>query len=218
MARSRKSAWLRDELILCLDLYRLEGASPSKESRENLSQTLRAIPIEPELADDPEFRSYSSVGWKLANFATLDPATGSERSHGAKGDRAVWSEFWEEPERLAATAANIIANIERSEVQGLGIPDLDAEAPEGRVLTMVHHARERNSRLVKKKKASVLETCGRLECEACRFDFSAFYGERGQGFIECHHLLPVSQLSPEHKTKLTDLALGSAPGLVVTGV
>jgi hypothetical protein len=31
-------------------------------------------------------------------------------------------------------------------------------------------------------------------CEACGFDFKHFYGEIGQGFIELHHLVPVSKL------------------------
>ncbi|WP_370157507.1 HNH endonuclease [Bradyrhizobium ottawaense] len=39
------------------------------------------------------------------------------------------------------------------------------------------------------------------------FNFSAKYGERGHGFIECHHARPVSNLQPGEKTKLDDLIL-----------
>ena len=31
-------------------------------------------------------------------------------------------------------------------------------------------------------------------CEACKFNFEHVYGEVGRGFIEVHHLVPVSQL------------------------
>lgn len=208
MSRSRKSAWLRDELILCLDLYRREGASPSREMREDLSEVLRSIQVEPELASDPGFRSYSSIGWKLANFATLDPRTGSERSHGARGDREVWDEFWDDPERLAETVKGIRGYIGRPAPPTSGLDEVDgAEAPEGRVLTLVHRTRERNLKVVKAKKRKVLSEQGRLDCEVCRFDFNAFYGARGHGFIECHHLLPLCQLDPGHPTRLEELAL-----------
>lgn len=35
-------------------------------------------------------------------------------------------------------------------------------------------------------------------CQACGFDFEKVYGERGRGFIEAHHLIPLSTL-PEGK-------------------
>jgi 5-methylcytosine-specific restriction enzyme A len=48
---------------------------------------------------------------------------------------------------------------------------------------------------------------GTLRCEACGFEFGQAYGERGRGFIEVHHALPVHQLSPGVKTRLSDLHL-----------
>jgi hypothetical protein len=57
------------------------------------------------------------------------------------------------------------------------------------------------------KKISILAKYNKLNCEACDFNFNEFYGERGNGYIECHHLLPVSQMSINHKTKLDDLCL-----------
>jgi 5-methylcytosine-specific restriction enzyme A len=46
-----------------------------------------------------------------------------------------------------------------------------------------------------------------LICEACEFDFELTYGERGRGFIEVHHGIPLHQLLPGAKTKLDDLHL-----------
>jgi len=83
----------------------------------------------------------------------------------------------------------------------------DAEFPEGRVLTRVHTVRERNRTLVRKRKEKALKEKGCLQCDVCGFDFSKAYGSIGDGFIECHHTVPVSELSGSTKTKLKDLAL-----------
>lgn len=53
----------------------------------------------------------------------------------------------------------------------------------------------------------MLQENGKLECEVCRFDFVKTYGQLGYGFAECHHTVPVSELTEGHKTKLSDLAI-----------
>lgn len=78
-----------------------------------------------------------------------------------------------------------------------------AEAVEGRKQTVVHVRRERSRRL----RAAKIAAAGRPTCEACGFDFARVYGERGRGFIECHHLTPVAELDPGAPTRLEDLAL-----------
>jgi 5-methylcytosine-specific restriction protein A len=80
------------------------------------------------------------------------------------------------------------------------------DAQEGRLLTVLHRRRERSRKLVEEKKAKVLRAQQRLACEVCGFDFARTYGKRGEGFIECHHTLPVSE-SLGVKTSLKDLAL-----------
>ena len=85
-------------------------------------------------------------------------------------------------------------------------PELE-EAPEGRLLTRIHFFRERNRKLVEAKRKKAMASNGRLACEVCEFDFSIPYGERGLGFIECHHTKPVATLGNEKKTHIDDLAL-----------
>ena len=46
-----------------------------------------------------------------------------------------------------------------------------------------------------------------MECEGCGFDFKIKYGSRGDGFIECHHIKPVSEIKENEKTKLSDLII-----------
>ncbi len=208
MARSRKTAWLKDELILCLDLYRREGYSASSSSMAELSKTLRSIPIEQELTASPSFRSKASVGRKLSNFAELDPAINTGLPNGGAADKVVWDEFSDSPDLLRITAESIRSNIgemKKSILEEAGYEV--AEAPEGRVLTRTHQYRERNPKIIEAKKAKVFDETGALLCEACKFDFDRVYGSRGTGFIECHHTLPVSKLDPGHRTKLDDLAL-----------
>ena len=36
-----------------------------------------------------------------------------------------------------------------------------------------------------------------LQCECCNLDFGKQYGEIGEGFIEVHHMIPLSSLTPE---------------------
>ena len=53
------------------------------------------------------------------------------------------------------------------------------------------------------------EACIQLKgllCAACGFDFTAFYGPLGAGYVEVHHTTPVSQLGPENRINVaTDL-------------
>ncbi|MEK7395496.1 MAG: HNH endonuclease, partial [Candidatus Poribacteria bacterium] len=46
------------------------------------------------------------------------------------------------------------------------------------------------------------------KCMACDFDFEKKYGERGKGFIEIHHIKPVSELGGNTKVDpATDLVV-----------
>ncbi|WP_432730564.1 HNH endonuclease [Klebsiella oxytoca] len=78
---------------------------------------------------------------------------------------------------------------------------------EGRPILRLHLSRERAPALVKKKKQSVLDKTGKLECEICSVDFREIYGELGRGFAECHHKNPLSLREDNQETKLEDLAI-----------
>jgi hypothetical protein len=86
------------------------------------------------------------------------------------------------------------------------VADEASEFPEGRKLFRFHSRIERNRKLVQLKKSNAL-AIGRLRCEVCTFDFQAVYGDVGDGFIECHHNVPISEYDANQKTRLQDLAL-----------
>jgi len=70
-----------------------------------------------------------------------------------------------------------------------------------------HKRKERDSKLVRLVKSQRLEKTGELCCDVCGFDFFKVYGLIGKGFIEAHHLVPVSQLKKGDKVKVSDFAL-----------
>ena len=74
-------------------------------------------------------------------------------------------------------------------------------------MTRIHRYRERDTKLVKRKKERVLKEIGTLSCEVCGFYFVEVYGDRGYGFIECHHTKPVSEFMVGERTKISDLSL-----------
>jgi len=84
--------------------------------------------------------------------------------------------------------------------------DVD-EAAEGRIQLRLHKIRERNPRLVKRKKEIVFREKGCLKCEVCGFDFSVAYAGIADGFIECHHGIPISRMEPGETTRIEDLHL-----------
>lgn len=79
--------------------------------------------------------------------------------------------------------------------------------PEGRLVERKHKSRERNQALVSAAKDAFLKNNATLHCEICGFDFQEKYGERGRGYIEAHHTIPVSDMAPGQKTRLEDIAL-----------
>ena len=81
------------------------------------------------------------------------------------------------------------------------------DTKEGKEKYVRHKTRERRPEIIREKKKEFLKTHGRLFCEACGFDFEKAYGKRGDGFIECHHNVPLHQTDGERVTKISDLSL-----------
>jgi 5-methylcytosine-specific restriction enzyme A len=202
--------WARDELILALDLYFRSQPLPSSADDPavvELSQTLRSLPLFPVERRRENFRNPAGVYFKLLNFHYIGTDGAAGYSNYGAADKEVYEDFTTDRVRLHSAATSIRQQFSSPDA---ALPDEaveDEEAPEGKILLRLHRARERNPSLVRKRKRLAHEKHGSLRCEVCDFDFKAEYGELGNGFIECHHTVPVSQLAPNHKTKLTDLAL-----------
>lgn len=206
-----KLNWTRDEVILALELYLADPKTKGRDDHPKviaLSDLLRSLPIYDLALRDATFRNPAGVGLKLSNLARFDTQTGRVGSpHGSSVDKEVWEEFAHDRIRLKETAAAIRA-LHSDLAAGVSVVDEeDEEASEGRILTRVHRVRERDRKIVSRKKQQFRQHHGKLFCEACNFDFFMAYGERGNDFIEVHHTLPVSALAEGTKTKLSDLRL-----------
>jgi 5-methylcytosine-specific restriction protein A len=210
---TRNPDWTRDELILALELYMRAGRRQLEASHPDvvqLSKLLNQLPIHNQVLRNSDFRNPQGVSMKLGNFLSLDPSyTGVGLQRGGKLDREIWNEFANDIYWLNQTATSIRTSISQiAEASAdYSYDSEDEEFPEGKLLTQIHKRKERNRKVVAQKKQKVLEETGRLVCEVCSFDFAQQYGALGHGFAECHHILPVSQLTEEHRTRLADLAI-----------
>ncbi|WP_330319993.1 HNH endonuclease [Streptomyces clavifer] len=175
------------------------------------SALLQLLPIFAEVDRNEKFRNSNGVARKTFDIATRHPEYRGKPTNGGALDVAVLHEFLARPQGMTEAARLIRQGITTGELQSFA-PTEDEEfgddfsAPEGRLLMRRHRARERNKSLRKKKIASVLQRGRQLACEACGFDFEKIYGDRGAGYIECHHALPL-HVAGEGRTKLSDLAL-----------
>jgi 5-methylcytosine-specific restriction protein A len=193
---------------------RFKGNPPGKSSAEIKGLSAILNQISGSAAEGrPDFRNPNGVYMKLMNFRRFDPVYQAQGKSGLvrgnKLEEAVWRDFASDPERLVRTVEAIKANLEVSADEDGRFDEIE-EAEEGRTLTRAHQVRERSRKLVEAKKAACLKATGALRCEACSFEFGIAYGERGKGFVEVHHALPVYQLRPGTKTRLADLHLPCA--------
>jgi len=92
-------------------------------------------------------------------------------------------------------------------IQNMDFTQDDKSFSEGRLKLKTHIVRERNHQVITLAKKRYLSKHGCLKCEICGFDFKQHYGDIGEGFIEGHHIKPVSQIQPGEKTKIDDIVL-----------
>lgn len=205
--------WSRDELLVTLDFYlRHTPSIPSKTSKEviDLSKLLNQLRTKTGVDGDEDFRNPNGVYLKLMNLRRFDPDyKGKGMERGGKDEEVVWNLYANKRDELHKLANTISAFVVSDEAppQNATTTLGDEEGDEGRILTRTHQYRERDHRLIAKKKDQVHKAHGHLTCEVCGFNFSKTYGSRGDGFIECHHTKPVSELKPNEKTKVSELAL-----------
>jgi 5-methylcytosine-specific restriction protein A len=207
----RNPDWVRDEIILAMDLYVRAGRKqlpPNHQDVVQLSQLLNRLPIHPTSSRDENFRNPTGISMILGNFLGIDPL--QDRSGLSKNSQlqaTVWEEFVDIPSLLHRTveAIQVAVNVDLEE--SADAINEDDVFPEGHLLTRQHVHRERNRTAVVAKIDQVLRLDSRLKCEVCGFDFLEFYGEVGRGFAECHHIVPLAEAAFNRETRLTDLAI-----------
>lgn len=78
---------------------------------------------------------------------------------------------------------------------------------EGKEKYLKHKSIERNSNIINKVKSKRKLVDPKLHCEICGFSFVEKYGSVGDGFIEAHHIIPLSQIEESTITREEDLIL-----------
>jgi 5-methylcytosine-specific restriction enzyme A len=209
----RNPKWSRDEIILTLDFYHTHYPKiPDKTSLEieKLSKSLRKLQIKLGGEINEQYRNKNGVSMKLMNFHHINPDhAGEGLAGGSKLDEKIFLEFKDDVSKLRKVSKTILEVIETDETFETSDVDDDVEfeTQEGQLLTRTHRYRERDRKIVLKKKNKTLKETGSLQCEVCEFDFRERYGDHGDGFIECHHTKPVSEINVGEKTTLDDLSL-----------
>lgn len=205
--------WTWDELILACDLLARHDWTPLDTSRPEvveLSRLLQLLPLHPQEKRPDNFRSPSSVRLKMANIHNWHKGNRNKKTNGGALDRKIHQAFVEDPERMHAAARSIREGVLSGELTTLPLFEEEVEeelsAPEGQLLIRQHYARERNRKLRTQKIEQTRARGLPIACEACGFDFAKTYGDRGNNYIEVHHIVPLHHIG-ESRTRLEDLAL-----------
>lgn len=211
----RSPAWTWDELLLACALV---AENDWRELREGdhqvqaLSVMLRSLTIHgDEVRALPEFRSPGSVSRKTTDIATNHPAYAGARTKGGRLDKQMIQDFIRLPDDMQAAAATLRESYTTGELRRVPeqfgeVDDDGLSALEGRLLTRLRLARERDPKLRRAKIRQAQKAGAPLRCEVCAFDFGSFYGPLGEGYIEVHHVVPL-HVSGLRTTALEDLAL-----------
>jgi 5-methylcytosine-specific restriction protein A len=198
---AEQAPFLRDELLVLLDLFlRVGAAVGAGGTAAGAMATLLT-----RLARMNELRAQRTVVDVARGLNLFTQAQAGSCPDYLAGQ--VWSDYGGDTTTLSALVTAIRQEVQLNDAP-LAVPD-DEEVtfPEGRQLYRRHRQRERSSGAVRQKKANALHANGRLTCEVCGFEFGAIYHELGDGYIECHHNIPVSEYAAESRTRLEDLSL-----------
>jgi 5-methylcytosine-specific restriction enzyme A len=210
----RNPDWVRDEVILAIDLYFRAGRRQLPATHPDvilLSNVLNRLPIHDPASRAATFRNANGINMILGNFLRIDPdhdGAGLGRNNHLQDE--VWADFAADPERLRRTAEAIVLatdGVDGPQVAADSGWPLDEVFLEGEVLTRLHLVRERNWDASRRKREQGLAETGRLACEVCDMVFGAVYGPLGEGFAECHHTQPLAELPGVRATRLADLAV-----------
>jgi putative restriction endonuclease len=127
--------WTRDELIVAFNLYcRIPFGRIHIRNPEiiDLANALRRTP--------------SSVSWKLANFARLDPALQKRQirgaTHGSRAEEDIWKEFHQNWDALAFESQRLMAQLKGVPPEALVPPEIfpEGKTREAIVKTRVNQA------------------------------------------------------------------------------
>lgn len=202
--------WTRDELLLACALVVENGwreLRPADKQVQDLSTILRKLPLHDGAAADSTFRSVGSVSRKTGDIVTARAGYHGVTTKGGRLTREVVADFTDRTDEMLAAARALRTGMASAEIVRIPVQEGEtASAREGQLLRRWALYRERNKPLRDLKIQTAVAEGSPLRCEVCSFDFTAAYGELGDGYIEVHHTLPL-HISGATETRMEDLAL-----------
>lgn len=204
--------WTWDETLLTYELYLQDYADPLRypdathPAVHELSTLLRQLPLHPHaLRADPRFRNPSGVARKIQNLMWEATARRFGSPHSSAMDRQVVTGL---PDPVAVRTIAAAVRTASSQLGNAPVV-LAGEEPdgavEGAILEYSHRRRERDRKIVQRKKDQLRRAGQPLVCEACGVDVAKRYDLAAGSGVECHHVLPLA--SGVRRTRLADLAL-----------
>lgn len=196
--------------------WRYDSSDDASEVDIHQAREVEWLPRRLSAHETPDAVVASFVG-EGQSFRRVDPERKYEQD-AQKATQAIWDVGKIEADTLVRVRRRAETNLsggdERNErrraerdsqVLAADAPDDDLFVTEGAVRYGTHRFRERDRSIIDAKKQAVHDELGRLACEVCHYDFEQRWPDLGSGFIECHHLLPLSE--GERETRIEDLAL-----------
>lgn len=161
-----------------------------------------AIALSEDSLADPIFRRAVARGWgrdRQALASNMVAWFSQQITH--LGSNSDWAAYFKRKKIAGRWAYRPIT---ADEIFGR---DVDASAIEGEFRLVNHLRRERDRGIVDAKKEETLLRTGRLQCQACGFDFRESYPGLGIDFCEVHHNRPFSESNSPVVIRLEDLSL-----------
>ena len=146
-----------------------------------------------------------STAWALLNFSGFSQGNACKIeniSSVVNGDE-LRIDIWERFKDFFVAGEKHSVTTTASLINELGTTNPDLTVTEGELKLVKHLARERNRLIISEKKQQALNN-NTFFCEVCTFSFITIFSV---GFIECHHIIPISTPGRSKETSLDDLAL-----------
>jgi putative restriction endonuclease len=117
--------WTHEELILAFNLYCKTPFGKIHTSNPNIIELAKLLT-----------RTPSSVSWKLANFARLDPTLKARKitgaTHGNKAEIQIWEAFHQNWEELAFESERLLAQLKNTPLRESTEINLQEQFEEGK--------------------------------------------------------------------------------------
>lgn len=154
--------------------------------RVSLDQAVtEALRIAPVVRDERTEDFFQRCGLRPGPIASFYPVAAND-----------WQLLAHWIDERAPGATQVRSLTSASELRDLPIEEINPSSrlPEGARRRLYVNAYERNPTA----RRLCLEHYGMM-CNVCGFRFAKFYGHTGDGFIEVHHIVPLSQVGPGYK-------------------